>query len=313
MLRRLAVAAALSSACSPAAVAPRAAPLERCDSPAYHRLDFWLGEWDVTDARGAYDGTNVVERTLSGCAIAEHWRDANGRSGESLFHVDRASGAWRQTWATDEGSSKEKREVDAPAGAVRFEGARDRTTLTPLADGRVEQVIESRDGRASWTGIYSRHPRACSVPEARQLDFWIGDWSVKVRSRVAPDKDEWSAELPGSNHVSSVLSGCAIDESFVALDTNGRSWSGRSHSTWIAAEKRWRQTWVDDSGNYLAFTGGMNGGEFVLVGEPRPDGRVMRMVFGAIAKDHITWRWEASRDGREPWRAMMIIEYKRLR
>ena len=26
---------------------------------------------------------------------------------------------------------------------------------------------------------------------------------------------------------------------------------------WIPAEKRWRQTWVDDSGAYLAFTGGM--------------------------------------------------------
>jgi hypothetical protein len=55
-------------------------------------------------------------------------------------------------------------------GALRFEGAtmyktgataKHRTTLTPLADGRVHQHIEeSRDGGATWTvgfdGYYTK-------------------------------------------------------------------------------------------------------------------------------------------------------------
>jgi hypothetical protein len=130
-----------------------------------------------------------------------------------------------------------------------------------------------------------------------------------------PGKEEWSDAI-GSNHVVSVLNGCAVQENFTATGgTNGATWSGKSHSTWVASEKRWRQTWVDDSGSYLAFTGGMQAGEMVLVGEPRPNGangKVMRMVFGEIGPSHIAWRWEASTDGEKTWRPMMTIEYTRV-
>ena len=67
------------------------------------------------------------------------------------------------------GSVKEKRMVDAPDGAVRFQGTvvrdgrelLDRTTLTPQDDGSVRQLIEaSDDGGRNWTptfdGIYRR-------------------------------------------------------------------------------------------------------------------------------------------------------------
>jgi hypothetical protein len=302
------------SVAASAAVAPAAADAAptSCDAPAYHRLDFWIGAWDVSDPSGAYDGTNVVERALGGCAIAEHWIDARGRAGESLFYVDRASGTWRQLWVTDEGTSKEKREAAAPPGAIAFEGARDRTTLAPIEHGEVRQVIVSRDGRASWTGIYARHPKACDAPENHQMDFWLGDWKVTVRSRASLEKDEW-ATAAGSNHVTSILNGCAIEEHFTAENAPGPgTWSGRSHSTWVAAEKRWRQTWGDDSGSYLAFAGGREGEDFVLVGEPRPNGRVMRMVFTNIARDGFAWRWEASTDGQKTWKAMMTIDYVRI-
>jgi hypothetical protein len=276
----------------------------------YHRLDFWLGAWDVTDAKGAYQGTNVITPILGRCAVQEHWVEPGGHGGDSLFYVDRATAQWRQVWVTDVGPMKEKREVPgAPPGAVRFEG-RDRTTLTPLADGTVRQLIEGAHG--AWEGIYTRMPKACDVPESHQMDFWIGDWSAKVRARVAPDKEEW-AEAPGSNHVTSIMNGCAVAESFTAVGSKpGTSWSGRSHSVWVSAAKQWRQTWVDDSGSYLAFTGGVQGADFVLVGEPKKDGSVMRMVFTGITKDHFTWRWEGSKDGQKTWRPMMTIDYARV-
>lgn len=300
--------AATSIACAPAAPAP--AP-PGCTAPVYHRLDFWLGTWDVTDPTGSYEGTNVVSPTLGGCAVEERWLDARGHAGTSLFYVDRASGAWRQTWVTDEGQTKEKREIAGAApGEVRFEGP-DRTTLTPLPDGGVRQVIEGT--RGSWVGIYRRVPGQCDTPEHHQLDFWLGDWSVRTRSRVSADSEAWT-EGVGSNHVTRALEGCAIEESFRATGgEGGATWAGRSFSTWVARERRWRQTWVDDSGNYLAFTGGMQGAEMVLVGEPHPDGRVMRMVFGAITPESLSWRWEASTDGQKTWRPMLLIDYARLR
>ena len=72
---------------------------------------------------------------------------------------------------TDAGFVKEKAQVDgAPAGSVRFQGVIplkgggrlfDRTTLTPLPDGRVRQVIEqSHDGGVTWqTGFDAYYVR----------------------------------------------------------------------------------------------------------------------------------------------------------
>lgn len=135
-------------------------------------MDFWVGEWEVHDPDGNTVGSNVIEKILGGCAILEHWTAAGGGQGKSLFYVDRVAGEWRQVWVTEDatrpGGMKEKRVVEAlPGGGLRFQGEislpdggvlHDRTTLTPLEDGRVRQHIQqSRDGETwppGWVGIY---------------------------------------------------------------------------------------------------------------------------------------------------------------
>jgi hypothetical protein len=319
----MAVAGSLALLCSQR-TARSAPPPPGCTGPAYHRLDFWIGSWNVLAADGHFDGTNVITPILGGCAIEERWTDAAGHQGRSLFSLDRRTGWWRQVWVTDEGPVKEKAEQPgAVAGAVRFAGTvatasgpvLDRTTLTPLADGTVRQRIEqSGDGGKSWRaweGTYVRMPRSCDTREHHGFDFWIGDWAVVVHSRASSDASEWH-ETHGSNHIAPVLDGCAIEERFTAEDGKLGSWSGRSLSAWVPASKTWRQTWVDDQGSYLAFTGGLAGGEMILVGEPKPGGKVMRMVFSRIAKDTLDWRWESSSDGGKSWKAVMTIAYRRL-
>jgi hypothetical protein len=128
--------------------------------PAYHKLDFWVGHWDVF-AEGKKDGTNLIEKTLNGCALIENWSDVDGHEGKSLFYYNPVTGKRKQVWVTDAGPLKEKLEVEAPEkGAVRFQGEIptqdgrsifDRTTLTPLPGDRVRQVIEqSHDGGHTW-------------------------------------------------------------------------------------------------------------------------------------------------------------------
>src|SRR4051812_29704320 len=95
-------------------------------------------------------------------------------------------------------------------------------------------------------------PPACTAPEYHQLDFWLGDWDVVVHARKSPDSDAW-ADAPGTQHVEKLLGGCAISESFTASGP-GPAWAGRSYSSWQPAPLgKWRQTWVDDQGSYLAF------------------------------------------------------------
>lgn len=133
------------------------------DSATYHRLDFWVGEWDVF-SDGQLVGTNAIEKILSGCAVLEHWTGAGGGQGKSLFYVD-DQGTWKQVWVTQQairaGGIKEKvwQSLDAD-DSVRFQGKihrddgaeyLDRTTLTRLDNGDVRQLIElSTDGGENW-------------------------------------------------------------------------------------------------------------------------------------------------------------------
>jgi hypothetical protein len=157
--------------------------LAPCDSdPAYHLLDFWLGDWVVL-ADGREVGTNRVEKILAGCAVKELWRGAEGGRGDSLFFVQPGTRRWKQVWVTDEATSpgglKEKQlVVRLPGGGTRFQGEipapdgrviLDRTTLTPSNDGRVHQLIEiSRDGGSTWVvtfdAWYVRKGKAAPIP-----------------------------------------------------------------------------------------------------------------------------------------------------
>jgi uncharacterized protein (TIGR02246 family) len=140
---------------------------EECrQTPRMHALDFWIGNWEVSQG-GQLDGTDTVEATLNGCAVLEHWRDVEGGEGSSLFYYDPSADVWKQVWVTDQalrlGGMKEKIEQKelTSSSRIRFEGVLDRTTLTREADGKVHQLIERRadDGRTwrtTFDAIYQR-------------------------------------------------------------------------------------------------------------------------------------------------------------
>lgn len=142
--------------------------------PAYHKLDFWVGNWDVfaKNEKGVDEkaGSNLVEKILDGCAIVENWRDVEGHEGKSLFYYRPIQKEWKQVWVTDFGPMKEKTLiVEMPDGGVRFQGELakrsggtylDRTTLTRLPGGKVRQVIEiSLDGGKTWKTTFDAEYR----------------------------------------------------------------------------------------------------------------------------------------------------------
>ncbi len=141
------------------------------DFEVYHQLDFWVGEWEVVDRQGALQGHNRIEKILNGCVVFENWTSANGSEGKSWFYLDPVNQSWKQVWVTEQGNqpggTKEKLLIESFAGgAVRFQGKvlygevfmYDRTTLTPMENGYVEQHIQvSKDGDTwedGWIGIY---------------------------------------------------------------------------------------------------------------------------------------------------------------
>lgn len=146
---------------------PQPAPAECEAVPDFHKLDFWLGSWDVYVGEQKV-GDNRIEKTLAGCAVLEHWTDVEGNEGKSLFFYTQATDTWKQVWVTERatapGGVKEKVLIESfDDGGVRFQGEiplpggrryYDRTTLTPLPEGRVRQHIEiSKDGK-SWDSSF---------------------------------------------------------------------------------------------------------------------------------------------------------------
>jgi hypothetical protein len=165
--RHGAVHVALAAALALGGAVPVAAqqPAPRCEQlSGFHRLDFWLGQWEVRIGDRLV-GTNRIEKVLNGCAVTESWRGTGGDEGRSLFFYDHVTDTWKQVWvtanATAPGGLKEKTLIETlPDGSLRFQGVvrlqdgrtyLDRTTLSPLAAERVRQHIEiSADDGVTW-------------------------------------------------------------------------------------------------------------------------------------------------------------------
>ena len=150
-------------------------------------------------------------------------------------------------------------------------------------------------------------PAAFQGDTAKQLDFWVGDWNCVGKSRDEPGKDKWT-DTVAKNHIERILGSKVIQENFTM-----EGLVGKSVSVYDEKAKVWRQTWVDDSGSYIALTGGMQDGKMILVTLPnkeRPKAS-NRMVFDNVTKDSFDWNWEGSRDGGKTWNLSWHLHYTR--
>ena len=145
----------------------------------------------------------------------------------------------------------------------------------------------------------------CSSPEYGQFDFWIGTWDL-----TWGDGDNAGT---GSNVISRELDGCVIEENFTSHGDN--PFVGNSLSVYDAAAGIWKQTWVDNAGGYLDFTGGMVGDSMILSRDAVREGEPVkqRMVFHSIAADSLVWDWQSSSDDGQTWKLLWRIKYQRAR
>jgi hypothetical protein len=149
-------------------------------------------------------------------------------------------------------------------------------------------------------------PAGCASPESRQLDFWVGEWDLTWPGPAGKPGGT------GTNRVEKTLGGCVIEEHFTADGPDALI--GHSVSVYSAREKVWKQTWVDNHGAYLDFTGGFKEGGMILSRHATgPDGkpRLGRMVYFNIKPDSFDWRFETSTDDGKTWTVGWPIHYQR--
>jgi hypothetical protein len=137
-------------------------------------------------------------------------------------------------------------------------------------------------------------------PEPRQFDFWIGEWDVT-----------WGDGQRGRNRVEAILDGAVLLEQFDGSPATPLR--GMSVSVHGPQPGHWRQTWVDNQGNYWAFAGGWADGRMTLATADARDGRpvTLRMVWHNITAETLDWNWERSDDGGQTWQVLWQIHYTR--
>jgi hypothetical protein len=133
------------------------------------------------------------------------------------------------------------------------------------------------------------------VRGAASFDFWLGTWACDI-----------GGGRTATNTITRILGGRVIHERFVSEQL-----TGESHSVFDPKLGLWLQTWVDDQGGYLLFTGEREADAMVLVGrKPTGEPNGMRMRWHALSGERFEWDYEKVQpDGR--WATQWHIDYRR--
>jgi tetratricopeptide (TPR) repeat protein len=145
--------------------------------PESRQLDFWIGEWDVTQT-GAPAGVNAsrsrIESVENGCVIAEYYETPLGYAGRSYNAYEADKKRWEQFWVDNAGGLHHY-VGHARAGNMYYEAefvppgaaapARARMTFFNQGSDQVRQLGEqSTDGGKTWTVSYDLTYRRRRTP-----------------------------------------------------------------------------------------------------------------------------------------------------
>jgi hypothetical protein len=123
-------------------------------------------------------------------------------------------------------------------------------------------------------------PTPCSASEARQFDFWIGDWDVFVSG----------GKLGGTNRIERMY-GCVLHESWKSA-----SIEGQSVNVFDADRGVWHQTWIDSNAGLLVLEGAFRDGAMTMSDRNLPGKK------DALQVNEITWTPNADGSVRQHWR-----------
>jgi hypothetical protein len=147
---------------------------------------------------------------------------------------------------------------------------------------------------------------AQTTPEIN-FDFWVGTWDLSWQGANG-------VEEKGRNVITKVLDGKVIQEQFEALEGAQKGYKGMSISVYNPSTKTWHQTWMDNQGGNINFTGETDGERRIFKTAPQQrNGQqvVSRMVFYDITDNAFSWDWESTTDGGKNWNLNWRIRYTR--
>ncbi|HXU72871.1 MAG TPA: hypothetical protein VN947_26310 [Polyangia bacterium] len=130
-----------------------------------------------------------------------------------------------------------------------------------------------------------------ALPEARQLDFWVGEWDVH----------DPKGHLVGHSRIERIVNDCVVLENW----SGSLGGNGKSINFWDKSNHRWQQTWVDNRGNVLQYTGRLVEGSMRYTA----DGK--RLTFSPLSGGKVRQLAETSSDGGKTWSVGYDFTYSR--
>lgn len=144
-------------------------------------------------------------------------------------------------------------------------------------------------------------PETCSENAGnRQLDFWLGEWTVKYPG------------MPGgaNSNVRLELDKCMIVESW----DSGKGHRGENMLAYSSDDKKWHGIFADNQGRVHVFEGKAADGSAEFLGSsvgPKEEAELNRIKVVRLTADKVGQSWEKSRDGGATWTLEFRGEYSR--
>jgi hypothetical protein len=151
---------------------------------------------------------------------------------------------------------------------------------------------------------HAQQPVSCmDIPQAREFDFWIGEWTVYATG---------SDKLAGYSKIEMAAGGCMILESWTSA---GQPFSGKSMNFVDPSTKKWKQVWVGSNGlNVSEFLNGVytEGAMRFEFEEKTPSGSLQKVKFHFhhVSANEVRQVHQTSPDG-QTWATTYDFTYKR--
>jgi tetratricopeptide (TPR) repeat protein len=158
-------------------------------------------------------------------------------------------------------------------------------------DGRFNPLFESVE----------RNARPCKyLPEAKQLDFWVGEWDVQANGQTV-----------GKNVIQRLEEGCLIMENWTGNGGN----TGKSMNFYDPVTKKWRQTYMGNGQVVWEMSGEYKDGTMLYEGEVHSTSGIVktRVTFYNLSPDKIRHTEDHSRDGGKTWNNVWDTIYIRIK
>lgn len=169
---------------------------------------------------------------------------------------------------------------------------------------RDDPDLEALRGEPRFAAVLvaaAREANPCALdPAYRAADFMVGEWEVFHHGRPI-----------GRARIAPAVGGCAVVEEYSQPELPGAD--GRVTTFLDPQGGRWRQIYVDASGNVNDLAGEPTATGLALTGEYHPrrgETQRMRVVLERLPGGGFRQLSEQSRDGGETWNPLYDIQYR---